>query len=124
MDVSGGFDWLAQQNGGQFDPQLFRDYRDPQESVLATANFDDLFADMDADFLTPYNMPVTQQAMPKRSLIAEIDAKQNADDEPSLMVKSEKFNCNEMWYVLGFKCHGMWQFANNPTGRNSKTVPR
>ena len=31
------FDWLAIQNGGSFDPQLFGDYRDSQENVLASS---------------------------------------------------------------------------------------
>ena len=30
-----GIDWLAQQNGGQFDPVLFGDYREPQEAITS-----------------------------------------------------------------------------------------
>ncbi|KAF3492385.1 Chap1 [Arthroderma uncinatum] len=40
------FDWLAQQNGGHFDPVLFGDYRDPQDAVLSqefSGFFDDAF---------------------------------------------------------------------------------
>jgi AP-1-like factor len=88
------FDWLVQQNnGGQFDPQLFGDYREPQENVMTHSTFDDLFNDsLEADFLTPYNM-----ANKKLNLIDEIDAKQNAiDDEP----RKENMSCNQLWYVI------------------------
>ncbi len=50
-----GIDWMAQQNGGQFDPVLFGDYRDPHENILS--GFDsDLFNDTfnDRDFDTPF----------------------------------------------------------------------
>jgi len=99
VDASGGFDWLAQQNGGQFDPQLYGDYREPQDQILANTNLDDLFTDMDADFFTPYNMPTTQTtATSKKSLIAEIDAKQDADEEPAKAKGGkEKYNCTEVW---------------------------
>ncbi|KAI9844249.1 MAG: DNA-binding transcription factor yap1 [Thelocarpon superellum] len=30
-----GIDWLAQQNGGQFDPVLFGDYREPQDAITS-----------------------------------------------------------------------------------------
>ncbi|PHH61370.1 hypothetical protein CDD81_448 [Ophiocordyceps australis] len=107
IDVSSpGFDWLANQNGGQFDPQLFGGYREPQENILSNTNLDDLFNDsLAADFLTPYNMPsmtatssVTTPPAPKKNLIDEIDAQQNAvDDEP---VVSHNVNCSEIWDKL------------------------
>lgn len=105
VDISSpSFDWLANQNGGQFDPQLFGDYREPQDNVLANTNFDDFFSDaLDADFFTPYNVPSTAAtaaaaaaAVPhKRDLIGEIDAKQNSldDDVPGVGA-----NCPEIWY--------------------------
>ncbi|KAK2736907.1 DNA-binding transcription factor yap1 [Myotisia sp. PD_48] len=40
------FDWLAQQNGGHFDPVLFGDYREPQDAILSqgfNGFFDDAF---------------------------------------------------------------------------------
>jgi AP-1-like factor len=95
------FDWLAQQNGGQFDPQLFGDYRESQDTVLANPTFDDLFNDsVDADFFTPYNMAPNLEA-PKLNLIDEIDAKQNAieDDVPNDVPKKDNMNCNQIWYV-------------------------
>ncbi|KAF6813842.1 bZIP transcription factor (ap-1) [Colletotrichum sojae] len=100
IDTS-SFDWLAQQNGGQFDPQLFGGYREPQENILASATFDDSFFNdaLDADFITPYNM-APSPAVPKKNLIDQIDAAKNADDDVvKEAVKSENYNCNKIWYV-------------------------
>lgn len=94
---SPSFDWLANQNGGHFDPQLFGDYREPQDNVLSNPNLDDFFSDaFNADFFMPYNMPATtKQAAPKKNLIDEIDAQQNSlDDEPP----KNNMNCNQIWY--------------------------
>ncbi|KAL7951856.1 transcription factor PAP1 domain-containing protein [Trichoderma barbatum] len=94
------FDWLAQQNnGGQFDPQLFGDYREPQENVMTNSTFDDLFNDsVEADFFTPYNIAASPNLAKKTNLIDEIDAKQNAiDDDPS---NKSNMSCNQLWERL------------------------
>lgn len=93
---------MAQQNGGQFDPQLFTNYREPQNNIL---NFEDsFFSDaLDADFLTPYNVP-HESAPPHKNLIAQINEQQEAIDP--IVVKSEPantkedLNCVELWYVI------------------------
>ncbi|KAF4992413.1 hypothetical protein FGRMN_7158 [Fusarium graminum] len=101
--TSTNFDWLSQQNGGQFDPQLFGDYREPQENVLSNAPFDDFFNDaIDSDFFTPYNMPPTDDATKvnthAKNLIDQIDAeKESCDDEP---LKKQNMNCNQLWEKL------------------------
>nr|XP_036587054.1 bZIP transcription factor (ap-1) [Colletotrichum truncatum]KAF6797784.1 bZIP transcription factor (ap-1) [Colletotrichum truncatum] len=95
-------DWLAQQNGGQFDPQLFGDYREPQENILGSNNLDDSFFNdaLDADFFTPYNM-APSPAVPKKNLIDQIDAAKNADDDVIKdAVKAENYNCNKIWEKL------------------------
>lgn len=95
---SPSFDWLVQQNGGgQFDPQLFTEYREPQENVLANPSFDDFFFNdgLDADFLTPYNAAAPKEQAPKKNLIAQIDAQQEAIDED----KKDSMSCNQLWYV-------------------------
>ncbi|KAK1719235.1 transcription factor PAP1 [Colletotrichum lupini] len=95
------FDWLAQQNGGQFDPQLFGGYREPQENILAATTFDESFFNdaLDADFITPYNMAPSPN-VPKKNLIDQIDAAKNADDDVvKEAVKAENYNCNKIWYV-------------------------
>lgn len=105
VDLSStNFDWLAQQNGGQFDPQLFGDYREPQENVLSNPSFDDFFNDaIDTDFFTPYNVAPSPNAAKnapahKKNLIEEIDAQQNMDDGP--LTKKQSMNCNELWEKL------------------------
>ncbi|KAH6894414.1 transcription factor PAP1-domain-containing protein [Thelonectria olida] len=101
------FDWLAHQNGGQFDPQLFGDYREPQDNVLNNPSFDDFFNDaLDTDFITPFNMapspnvPKSSVVAPKKNLIAEIDAQQNSVDDEPLAKKDQNMNCNELWEKL------------------------
>ncbi|KAF4977972.1 hypothetical protein FZEAL_5580 [Fusarium zealandicum] len=103
---STNFDWLAQQNGGQFDPQLFGGYRESQDSVLANPSFDDFFNDaLEGDFFVPYNMAPTSpgaktNGQPKKApnLIDQIDAQQNSiDDEP---LKKQNMNCNQLWERL------------------------
>jgi len=92
------FDWLAQQNGGQFEPQLFSEYREPQENVLSNPGFDDFFNDaLDADFFTPYNA-APSPAVKKTNLIDEIDAQQNSTDEDPQ--RTQNMNCNQIWDKL------------------------
>ncbi|KAI9151760.1 AP1-like transcription factor [Paramyrothecium foliicola] len=92
---SSNFDWLSTQNGGQFDPQLFGDYREPQENVLSNTNFDEFFNDaVDFDFLTPYNTAPTP-SVAKRTIIDEIDAqKDSINEEPA---KQPNMHCTEIW---------------------------
>ncbi|EGX87755.1 bZIP transcription factor (AP-1), putative [Cordyceps militaris CM01] len=91
-------DWLAQQNGGQFDPQLFNDYREPQQNIMSNPSFDDFFNDsFDADFLTPFNAATNANLPKKNNLIAEIDAKQNEDDVP---VGGKNRRAHEIWEKL------------------------
>ncbi|KAM0331612.1 hypothetical protein ACHAQA_003291 [Verticillium albo-atrum] len=96
-------DWLAQQNGGQFDPQLFGDYRDPQTAAIPTATFDDSFFNdaLDTDFFMPYNMAPSPAVSKKSNLIDQIDAANNADDD---LVKHEpleqNYGCTKVWERL------------------------
>lgn len=92
-------DWMSQQNGGQFDPQLFGDYREPQDNILANATFDDSFFNdaFDVDFTTPYNVAPSPNA-PKKNLIAEIDARKESED--TIITSNGKLlTCNNIWYV-------------------------
>ncbi|KAK4111354.1 PAP1-domain-containing protein [Canariomyces notabilis] len=79
-----GFDDFAQwlpQSDYQFNPQLFGDYREPQESILSQGLDDSFFNDaLDADFITPYNLPITGPTAPKKDLVAQIDAAKEADE--------------------------------------------
>ncbi|SPO04859.1 related to AP1-like transcription factor [Cephalotrichum gorgonifer] len=98
------FDWLAQQNGGQFDPQLYGDYREPQNNILSLEDtfFNDAAIDM--DFFTPYNLPPTVPAAPapKKDLVAQINAQLDTvdpivvKDEPAANTK-DGLNCVDIW---------------------------
>ncbi|KAK0107675.1 DNA-binding transcription factor yap1 [Cadophora gregata f. sp. sojae] len=99
IDIN-GIDWFAQQNNNQFDPQLFGDYREPQENILANEPFGDSFftdAFTLGDFTSPFNM-APSPAAPKKDLVAQIDEKQNEEDE---VVPGEDttqmLSCNTIW---------------------------
>jgi AP-1-like factor len=102
FDVN-GIDWFAQQNDNQFDPQLFNDYREPQDNILSTDVFgDSFFSDAFAipDFNTPYNMEASP-VPPKKDLVQQIDEQQNADDEVVPAEDTSKMlSCNTIWYVF------------------------
>ncbi|KAI0113390.1 PAP1-domain-containing protein [Daldinia grandis] len=102
MDFS-SLDWLSQQNGGQFDPQLFGDYREPQDNILASATFDDSFFNdaFDVDFTTPYNVPSASNNnnnAHKKNLIAEIDARKESED--TILSNGKLLTCNNIWEKL------------------------
>lgn len=95
MDVN-NFGWLPSTDF-QFDPQLFGDYREPQENVLSQGFDDTFFNDaLDADFITPYNLPITAEA-PKKDLIAQIDAAKDADE---VTPSGQLLTCNKIWEKL------------------------
>jgi AP-1-like factor len=89
-------DWLSAQNGGQFDPQLFSGYREPQDNILSNPSFDDFFNDnVDIDFFTPYNTAAVASKGPKKNLIDEIDAqKENVNEEPT---QQSNMHCTQIW---------------------------
>ncbi|KAI9743039.1 MAG: DNA-binding transcription factor yap1 [Claussenomyces sp. TS43310] len=97
-------DWFAQQNGNQFDPQLFGDYREPQSNILAgNGLYDDSFFS-DAFAMPEFNSPLATNASPappKKDLVAEIDDKLNAEEEvvPGEAV-GQMLTCNNMWSVI------------------------
>ena len=114
--INNGIDWLAQQNGGQFDPVLFGDYRDPQENIISNG-FGEFFNDafLTQDFTSPFNAgeflhePLMPQAMPaatpapaKPDLMKQVEAAQNANDEPEVVPakKAEFIACDKVWSVL------------------------
>lgn len=95
------FDWLAQQNGGQFDPQLFGDYREPQNNILANPSFDDFFNDaIDTDFLTPFNMAPSPNLSQKKNICDEIDAQQDKVHEEPEQPDKSSMSCNQIWEKL------------------------
>ena len=97
-----GIDWFAQQNGNQFDPQLFGDYREPQDNILGGEAFSDSFfteAFTLPDFNSPFNV-APSPVPPKKDLVQQIDEKQNDDEEvvPGEDT-SQMLSCNTIWYA-------------------------
>ncbi|CAD6449158.1 07261b9d-48cc-421b-ac92-8bab924961f9 [Sclerotinia trifoliorum] len=101
FDVN-GIDWFAQQNNNQFDPQLFGDYREPQNNILSNDPYalDDAGFFTDAfdmpDFNSPFNVPTPTTTA--KDLVQQIDEKQNEDNEvvPG-EDRSTMLNCNTIW---------------------------
>ncbi|KAL2162014.1 hypothetical protein VTH06DRAFT_7799 [Thermothelomyces fergusii] len=85
--------WLPQSDF-QFDPQQFGGYRDSQDLLT----FDDSFFNeaVEIDFFTPYNMPISSPALPKKDLIAQIDAAKESD-EPPAKTGPQLLKCSEVW---------------------------
>lgn len=99
VDIN-GIDWMAQQNGGAFDPVLFGDYRDPQDNVLNNNTFGDFFNDAfpSQDFGTPY---YTGDAPPKRDLMQEVEVLKNANPSEVGPKENQKqpVACEKLWFV-------------------------
>jgi len=88
-----GIDWFAQQNGNQFDPQLFGDYREPQENILSGDAFNDSFfndAFPLADFNSPFNMAQSPATSRKEKVVEEEEVVP-AEDPSTLLT------CNTIW---------------------------
>ncbi|KAG9237034.1 BAP1, transcription factor bZIP [Amylocarpus encephaloides] len=102
LDIN-GIDWFAQQNDNQFDPQLFGDYREPQENILSGDAFgDSFFSDAFAgpDFITPFNVE-TSSPVGKKDIVQQIDATQNGEEEVVPAEDTSKLlSCNTIWYAF------------------------
>ena len=92
---------MAQQNGGQFDPMLFGNYRESQDAVLNNdfGNFfDEAFPLPDiGSFGSPLSIGNTASPAPKRDLLKEIDDKQNEETEDIPAEPPKLLTCNKMW---------------------------
>ena len=101
-----GIDWLAQQNGGQFDPVLFGDYRDPQENILNNNSFGDFFNDAFPvqdlqDFSSAYNTADFASPAPKHDLMQQVDKQK--EGSPLEFIPSDEarqfISCDKLWLV-------------------------
>ncbi|KAL8938723.1 MAG: hypothetical protein Q9216_003738 [Gyalolechia sp. 2 TL-2023] len=91
-----GIDWMARQNGGQFDPILFGDYRDTQNDLFTNEFFNDAF--LNQDFTTPFNMPEEFGASPKKDLIQQVEEQQNAGNNEAVQKEPKQFlDCDKLW---------------------------
>ncbi len=99
-----GIDWMAQQNGGLFDPVLFGDYRDPQDNILNNGFFNDAFPLQD-DFGTAFNTGTATVASPapKRDLMKDVEIQQNGGAEEEIVPGEAPklfIGCDKLWYLL------------------------
>ena len=99
-----GIDWLANQNGGAFDPVLFGDYRDPQESIM-NSDFGGFFSDAFPlpDFGSPLTTPHETNLPPKKDLMKEIeDTQEGREPEVNESEETPKqfLTCNMLWSVI------------------------
>ena len=95
-----GIDWMAQQNGGTFDPVLFGDYRDPQENIMS-GDFGDFFNDAfpAVDFGTPAATILEPTLPPKKNIIQEIEDQQAGKEVEVVPGESVQqfLTCNMLW---------------------------
>ncbi|KAL9102306.1 MAG: hypothetical protein Q9163_002524 [Psora crenata] len=105
-----GIDWMAQQNGGQFDPVLFGSYRHPQDNIL-NHTFDDLFNDAyePQDFASPYNTGDAIASAKKDSKKEIEDRQENGNGEVVTAEKPKQFfGYDQLWETIHssekFKC--------------------
>jgi AP-1-like factor len=101
-DSDFGLDFLTQQNGGQFDPVLFGDWREPQDSILSQefgSYFDDAFPLPDLGSPSHNFTEVAPQPAPKKDLVSQIDQKMDEEVVPG-EDQSKMLSCNKIWYVL------------------------
>jgi AP-1-like transcription factor len=98
-----GFNWLAQQNGGGFDPVLFREYREPQNAVVSQdfgTFFNDAFPLPDLGSPLHNFNDVAPSPLPKPDPLNQTDAAQQGEEE---VVPGEDrgklMTCNKIWFV-------------------------
>ncbi|GES64385.1 PAP1-domain-containing protein [Aspergillus terreus] len=94
-----GLDSLAQQNGGQFDPVLFGDWREPQDAILSQdfgTFFDDAFPLPDLGSPS-HNFSELGHQQPKKDLISLIDDKLDEDEVVPGEDKSQMLSCTKIW---------------------------
>ncbi|KAF1845078.1 AP1-like transcription factor-like protein [Cucurbitaria berberidis CBS 394.84] len=98
-----GIDYLANQNGGQFDPTLFGEYRDTQNAIVGDGDFTGGFfndAFLNAGYGSPFHFGDTP-AVQKPNPLEEIERIQDGEDEvvPGEDINS-MLNCHKIWDKL------------------------
>ncbi|KAL4987648.1 transcription factor PAP1-domain-containing protein [Aspergillus falconensis] len=94
-----GIDFMAQQNGGQFDPLLFGDWREPQDAVLSqdfNTFFDDAFPLPDLGSPSHNLTEAGLSAQPKKSILEEMDNKEDEEVVPG-EDKTQMLTCTKIW---------------------------
>ncbi|KAG9189147.1 hypothetical protein G6011_06015 [Alternaria panax] len=102
--AANGIDYFANQNGGQFDPALFGEYRDTQNAIVGDGNdftngfFNDAF--LNTGYGSPFHFGDTP-AVQKTNPLEDIERIQDGEDEvvPGEDVNS-LLNCHKIWDKL------------------------
>ncbi|KAH7384590.1 transcription factor PAP1-domain-containing protein [Pyrenochaeta sp. MPI-SDFR-AT-0127] len=115
--LQNGIDYFANQNGGQFDPTLFGEYRDTQTAIVGEGDFTGGFfndAFLNAGYGSPFHFGDTP-AIQKPNPLEEIERLQDGEDEvvPGEDINS-MLNCHKIWLV----------FPENIVSANMLTMPR
>jgi AP-1-like factor len=103
------FDWFSNQNGGQFDPVLFGDYREPQNAIVGDGDFTGGFfndAMPTMDFNSPFNWADLTAptgftpAIQKPNPLEQADALQAGLDEDEVVPGDDPnslLSCHKIW---------------------------
>ncbi|XP_014554126.1 hypothetical protein COCVIDRAFT_105819 [Bipolaris victoriae FI3] len=101
-----GIDYLANQNGGQFDPTLFGEYRDTQNAIVGDGDFTGGFfndAFLNTGYVSPFHFGDTP-AVQKPNPLDEIERAQEGQDGDDEVVPGEDvnslLNCHKIWDKL------------------------
>ena len=95
-----GIDWLAQQNGGAFNPELFDNYREPQDAIAGgdLSGFFDEAAFAMPDFSSPFNFGNDSPQTPEKEFFQDMGRKSSAAESlPKSPDRSKMLNCNSIW---------------------------
>ncbi|KAF2830672.1 PAP1-domain-containing protein [Ophiobolus disseminans] len=103
--ILNGIDYFANENGGQFDPTLFGEYRDTQAAIVGDGDFTGGFfndAFLNAGYGSPFHFGDTP-AIQKPNPLEEIERLQEGEDEvvPGDDINS-MLNCHKIWSVYTF----------------------
>lgn len=126
------FDWLASQNGGQFDPVLFGDYRESQDNILGTGDFsggffDDSLPSLGSNDLFNFGMPSMAATSPQQAaqapakqmtnLMEQVERQRDGADTDERKVVAEgemiahlenkatkMMSCPQVWYAMPPVC--------------------
>ncbi|KAL8797904.1 MAG: hypothetical protein Q9182_007135 [Xanthomendoza sp. 2 TL-2023] len=92
-----GIDLMARQNGGQFDPVLFGDYRDTQDDFLNNDFFSEAF--LNQDFSTPFNMPEEiAPGEPKKDLMQQVEEQKEGGHDVVIPAGPKQYlTCEKIW---------------------------
>lgn len=98
--VDNSFQWLAAQNGGNFEPLLFNDYRDPTNLInpVGMSYFDDAFPSA-FDMNLPPTPPVSNLDKTAHTKVSAPGLNEDDDGDEVYPAEDQKslLKCNQIW---------------------------